>query len=149
MGRIYFSRARENHIMKIQGMPETFWVVISPTDNSDLGDICFKVDFRTFALQVRGGLDIEEIIGIYADDEDAKDTAMKLLAARNVEEPDSVAHPSPWPEWFASQDDNRSVWICDKTTEEKILVEPSADWGRSWAWNISEDGTGIVMRRVK
>lgn len=63
-------------------------------------------------------------------------------------DPDMVTHPSPWPEWFATQYDIGSVWMCDKTSEEMVKVEPSADWGGSWAWNITEDGTGIVMRRV-
>ena len=44
----------------------------------------------------------------------------------NQEDQDAVTHSSPWPEWFASQHDNRSVWICDKASDQKIKVEPPA-----------------------
>ena len=65
--------------MKVVGMPETFWVVTTPTANSDLGDVCFECDFKQFALQVRGGLEVESIVGIYADGEAAKEIATKLI----------------------------------------------------------------------
>lgn len=70
--------------MKVVGMPETFWVVVRPTPNSELGDICFACDFRRFALQVRGGLDVDAIVGIYADQEVATATATKLLEERRL-----------------------------------------------------------------
>jgi hypothetical protein len=72
-------------------------------------------------------------------------------AVRSAEsiETDTVIHPSPRPDWYATQEDHRSVWICKKASDEKIKVEPPACWGNAWAWNISEQGTGIVMRRVK
>ena len=136
--------------MVIVGMPETFWVVTRPTPNSELGDICFESDFKRFALQVRGGLKVENILGIYADQEVANATATKLLAAVGEQsDPDSVIHRSPFSDWYATQHDNHSVWICDKISNEKIQVEPPADWGSAWAWNIDESGAGIVMRRVK
>jgi hypothetical protein len=40
------------------------------------------------------------------------------------------------------------VWLCDKTTEEKVKVEPPAEWGRNWSWNITEDGKGVYFRRT-
>jgi len=73
--------------------------------------------------------------------EDQEDQGMK------PPEPDTVIHSSPWPEWFAGQD-GRSVLICDKTSDKRITVEPPAAWGNAWAWNVTEDGTGIVMRRT-
>ncbi len=63
-------------------------------------------------------------------------------------DPDTVTHLSPWPEWFATQQD-RSVCLCDKTSEEKIEVVPPAEWGNAWAWNFTPDETGIVLRRVQ
>lgn len=136
--------------MKIVGMPEKFWVVTTPTANSELGDICFACDFRQFALQIRGGLEIGRVVGIYAIEDDAKATATKLLAAFDEQaDADSVTHPSPWPDWFATQHDHRSILICDKSSDEKIKVEPPVAWGNSWAWNINTQGTGIVMRRLR
>ena len=67
--------------MKIQGLPDHFWVVTTPTPVSDLGDICFQCDFAQFALQVRGGLNENEIVGIYADQQAATQEAEALLHA--------------------------------------------------------------------
>ena len=67
--------------MKIQGLPDHFWVVTTPTPVSDLGDICFQCDFAQFALQVRGGLNENEIVGIYADQQAAAQEAEHLLQA--------------------------------------------------------------------
>lgn len=64
-----------------------------------------------------------------------------------MENKDKVIHKSPWPEWFATKD-GRSVWICDKASEEKVQVQPPLSWGKNWAWNIIEDGTGIIFRRL-
>jgi hypothetical protein len=57
--------------------------------------------------------------------------------------------PSPFPEWYATQDaSSRGVWLCDKASDRKILVEPPAEWGRHWSWNVTEDGTGVYLGRV-
>ena len=66
--------------MKLQGLPEWFWVVTVPTLYSTIGDICFRCDFRQFALQVRGGLNENSIVGIYADEAPAQVEAKRLLA---------------------------------------------------------------------
>jgi len=143
-------RQKKDQSMKTHGLPETLWFVVSPTPNSELGDICFECDFERFALQIRGGLDERKIVGIFADEGEAKELAERLLRAiqQPSEEPDLRIHKSPWPEWFATQDSLTGVVICSKTTGEKVVVEPPRDWGRHWAWNITEDGTGIVIRRA-
>ena len=135
--------------MQIVGMPETFWVVTSPTPDSELGDCCFECDFKTYALQIRGGLEVDSIVGIYSDGEAAKDTATKLLAKKDAEPPvtDTVIHSSPYADWFAGQD-GRSVLICDKASDERITVEPPVAWGMDWTWNVTSDGTCIIMRRI-
>jgi len=159
MGRIFrfqrqdnsrYGEDQENQTMRIEGMPERFWIVTSPTPVSELGDCCFVCSFKQFALQIRGGLEVDSIIGIYADGETAKATATKLIEAMTAEpsDADKVIHPSPWLEWLGTQSDTHSVWICDKTSDERIKVEPPADWGNAWAWNVTEDGTGILMRRT-
>lgn len=137
--------------MKTHGLPETLWFVTSPTPVSELGDICFECDFARFALQIRGGMDEQRIVGIFADEVEAKELAEKLLRAiqQPTEEPDVRIHKSPWPEWLATQESLTGVHICSKATGEKVLVEPPKEWGRNWAWNITEDGTGIVIRRTK
>jgi hypothetical protein len=61
---------------------------------------------------------------------------------------DRRIHPSPWPQWFATQDTSRGVLLCDRTSDRKVKVEPPAEWGRNWSWNVTEDGSGIYFRRI-
>ncbi len=58
-----------------------------------------------------------------------------------------VVHKTPWPSWYADQD-GRALWIHDRTSGQKIKVEPPAEWGRHWAWNVTEDGEGNCFRRT-
>ena len=61
-----------------------------------------------------------------------------------------IIHAAPWPEWFATQDTSaRGVWLCDKTSDRKVLVEPPAEWGAEWSWNLTEGGNGIYLRRTE
>jgi hypothetical protein len=136
--------------MKIHDLPEFFWIVVSPGPSSTLADICFECDFERFALQIRGGLDEEEIVAIFADQQPAIELAERLLRAihQAVEEPAVRIHKSPWPNWYATQGSLVSVAICNRESDEEIQVEPPREWGRNWAWNIAEDGSGIVIRRT-
>jgi hypothetical protein len=58
-----------------------------------------------------------------------------------------VIHKSPWSSWYADQQ-GRAVWIHDKTSSRKAKLEPPAEWGSHWQWNITVDGTGIFFRHV-
>ena len=59
-------------------------------------------------------------------------------------------HPAPFSDWFATQDTSgRGVWIYDRATEEKVKVEPPAEWGHDWSWNITEDGKGVCFMRTR
>lgn len=68
--------------MKIHGLPRQFWIVVEPSRASELGDICFSCNFRRFALQVCGGLDVDSILAIYADEQEAVAEAHRLLEKR-------------------------------------------------------------------
>ncbi len=70
--------------MRVVGFPETFWVVTSPSPRSEIGDICFRCYFRKFALQVRGGLDVEKVVAIFAAEDEAVELAAHLLQAMHV-----------------------------------------------------------------
>jgi len=58
-----------------------------------------------------------------------------------------IVHESPFPEWYATQD-VRGVWLCDRTSDQKVKVEPPPEWGRHWSWNLTEDGTGVYFRKT-
>ncbi len=77
--------------MELHGLPETFWVVTKPSPVSDLGDICFPCTYGRLLLQARGGLHEDEIVGIYADETEAKKAATALLDESPVNTTDSLA----------------------------------------------------------
>ena len=52
-----------------------FWVVTKPTSDSTLGDFLFQADVFDLALQLRGGLKGNEIVGIYKNDTKAHKVA--------------------------------------------------------------------------
>jgi hypothetical protein len=76
--------------MLIQGLPETFWVVTRPTKVSTLVDILFPCTFSQLMNQVRGGLHEDEIVGIYADEDEAMLTARELLGEFPVRPQDAL-----------------------------------------------------------
>jgi len=69
--------------------PETdevgaFWVVEKPSTSAIIDDICFECkDVAYFANQVKGGLNIEDIKGVFTKEVKAKKLAEKLLAERD------------------------------------------------------------------
>ncbi|MGA2254630.1 MAG: hypothetical protein ABSG53_08220 [Thermoguttaceae bacterium] len=70
-----------------------------------------------------------------------------MQVARGESDEDALIHPSPWPDWFATQDSLTGVFLCNNATGENVKIEPPREWGRNWAWNITEDGSGIIMKR--
>ena len=59
-----------------------------------------------------------------------------------------IIHLSPFKDWYADQDVSRGVSFHDRATGRKVTVEPPAEWGRHWSWNLTEDGKGIYFRRT-
>ena len=133
--------------MQIVGLPPKFWVVTNPSPNSPLGDFCFESDFRGFALQIRGGLEVDSIKGIFADQKDAEAFAGTLTDKGDGGD-DVRLHRSPFNNWYASQESLRGVVVHDKESAQQIEVAPPSDWGKCWAWNLSEDGLGLVVTRT-
>src|SRR5690606_29776753 len=126
-----------------------FWIVVEPTAVSTLADICFRSSFTHFAGQVRGGLHEDQLAGIFAEEESAAEMATSLLERRAPADAANIRiHRSPWPNWFATQDTVRGVRLHDKVTGQQVSFSPPAEWGPHWAWNVSEDGRGIVMVRT-
>lgn len=76
--------------MKVHGMVNNVWIVVKPSPVSELADICFSCTYEKFMLHVRGGLKEEEIVGIYADEDEAKQTAMKLLGKAVIGTSDAI-----------------------------------------------------------
>lgn len=58
---------------------DKFWVVTEPHADSTIEDILFEVDIHDFATQIKGGLDPDEVFGIYDNGEEAKKAAEDFL----------------------------------------------------------------------
>ena len=57
----------------------SFYIVTKPTHNSTLEDICFMTNASGLILQGRGGLEPEDIYGMYTEVEEAETAATALL----------------------------------------------------------------------
>ena len=84
--------------MKTHGLPEQFYIVTKPSPVSTMEDICFACTFERLMLQVRGGLTEDEIVGIYADETEARQAAGRLLGM----------HPVRPRTWFSSRSSSTS-----------------------------------------
>jgi len=76
--------------MQVHGLPERFWVVTRPSPVAELGDICFSCTYGELLLQARGGLEADMIVGIYADETEARNEAARLLGAQIVRTQDAA-----------------------------------------------------------
>jgi hypothetical protein len=65
---------------------DTLWIVTIPTSRSILVDICFGVSYLGLYRQFKGGLEPEQIFGMYTDRKEAEDTAKDLLRLRDASE---------------------------------------------------------------
>jgi len=77
--------------MKTHCMPERFWVVTRPSPASELADICFACTVEGLMRQARGGLNEDDIVGVYADETEARQAAGRLLGEYPVRPQDALA----------------------------------------------------------
>lgn len=57
----------------------TLWIVTRASSISTLADICFRASPRDFALQIRGGLEPDEILGWFDNASEANQIALQEL----------------------------------------------------------------------
>ncbi len=76
--------------MRIRGMVNKFWIVTKPSPVSELTDICSPRTYQQFMLQVRGGLKEEDIVGIFAHEDEARSMAMKLVGKAIIRTSDAI-----------------------------------------------------------
>ena len=55
---------------------KNFWLVTKATSMSEMADICFEINFRDLQNQFRGGLDPDDIVGMF----DGEVEAVKFAA---------------------------------------------------------------------
>ena len=58
-----------------------FFIVEKPTKDSEMEDVVYELSLPEFALQVKGGLDIKNILGVYKQKSDARRAGTEAMKA--------------------------------------------------------------------
>jgi len=58
-----------------------FFIVEKPTKNSEMMDVVYELTLPEFALQVKGGLDVKNILGVYKQKSDANRAGTEAMKA--------------------------------------------------------------------
>jgi hypothetical protein len=58
-----------------------FFIVEKPTQNSEMEDVVWETSLPEFALQIKGGLEIKNILGVYKQKSDARRAGTEALKA--------------------------------------------------------------------
>jgi len=70
-----------------------FFIVQRPTKDSEIEDVVYELDLPALALQIKGGLDVKNILGVYKQKSDARRAgteAMKEFEASIKEMEDAM-----------------------------------------------------------
>jgi len=58
-----------------------FFIVEKPGKNSEMEDVVYELSLPEFALQVKGGLDVKNILGVYKQKSDARRAGTEAMKA--------------------------------------------------------------------
>jgi len=73
---------QQGHKVKYVKFPKKFWIVESPGEDSEIGEVFYELDMEGFFLQARGGLNWSKVHGFYTKESDARKEAEKLMSSR-------------------------------------------------------------------
>jgi hypothetical protein len=72
-------------VKEAEGIPTDeigkFFIVEKPTKDSEMDDVVYELDLPAFALQIKGGLEIKNILGVYKQKSDARRAGTEALKA--------------------------------------------------------------------
>ena len=72
-------------VKEAEGLPVDevgkFFVVEKPTKDSEIEDVVWECDLPMFALQVKGGLDVKNILVVYKQKSDARRAGTEAMKA--------------------------------------------------------------------
>ena len=72
-------------VKEVEGLPVDevgkFFVVEKPGKDSEIEDVVWECDLSTFALQIKGGLDVKNILGVYKQKSDARRAGTEAMKA--------------------------------------------------------------------
>ena len=113
--------------MRFQDRVGSFWVVTVPRMSSTASDICFETTVLGFGLQIKGGLNMDEVAGVFQSENEAKALAGQLLAGFDAE-PECESHRIKGPNGLP-------IWVtipgCDCSTDESRRGFLQVQTGRS------------------
>ena len=61
-----------------------FFIVEKPTKDSEMEDVVYELDLPEFALQIKGGLDVKNILGIFKDKLGAKRAGSEAMLKKTL-----------------------------------------------------------------
>jgi len=72
-------------VKEMEGIPVDeigkFFIVEKPTKDSEMEDVVYELTLPEFALQVKGGLDVKNILGVYKQKSDANRAGTEAMKA--------------------------------------------------------------------
>ena len=72
-------------VVEAEGIPVDeigkFFIVEKPTKDSEMEDVVYELTLPEFALQVKGGLEIKNILGVYKQKSDANRAGTEAMKA--------------------------------------------------------------------
>ena len=72
-------------VVEAEGIPideiGKFFIVEKPTQKSEMEDVVYEITLPEFALQIKGGLEIKNILGVYKQKSDARRAGTEALKA--------------------------------------------------------------------
>ena len=76
----------EKEIVKeVAGIPTDeigkFFIVEKPTKDSEMEDVVYELTLPEFPLQIKGGLDVKNILGVYKQKSDARRAGTEAMKA--------------------------------------------------------------------
>ena len=72
-------------VVEAEGIPVDeigkFFIVEKPTKDSEMEDVVYELTLPEFALQIKGGLDVKNILGVYKQKSDANRAGTEAMKA--------------------------------------------------------------------
>jgi len=72
-------------VKEMEGIPVDevgkFFIVEKPGKDSEMEDVVYELSLPEFALQIKGGLDIKNILGVYKQKSDARRAGTEAMKA--------------------------------------------------------------------
>jgi len=111
-------------IAEVQSIPVDevgkFFIVEKPDQNSEMEDVVYELSLPEFALQIKGGLEVKNILGVYKQKSDARRAGTEALKAYQ----DSIKEMKDAMEAFRTAKNE----VADKKKTAAELIKKLKQW---------------------